>query len=607
MRPSVNMRNRREWFKRKIKKGVTLITQLHTEYSISVLQKRLLAMSLAVTFLFCFLFGRFFYVQVIWSEELGYRALDQWTRELPIIAERGKITDRNGVILADNSTAYTVFARSNAVQDKETTAEVLSKILGLDETSLYERLTKKKASEITVAKKVGKGEITRLSELSLAGLYYSRDNIRYYPKGDTLCQVLGFTSSDNVGTTGIEKYYEKELAGKKGELLYETDLVGIEIEGSVAAYLPAENGYNVELTIDYGIQEVVESTLRKVADVYHPVGASCILLDVNTFEILALANYPSYDLNEVPRNDVDALNTMSRNRMVSDVYEPGSTFKIITAATNIEEHLRGNPDSFSTKYVFSSSRTRSVDGTTVKCWSNHANGKHCNQTLAEALNTSCNPCFTDIALSLGKETFYEYLSAFGFGKKTGIDFSGEAYGLLLAQSVVRDCDLARIGFGQTIAVSGIQLACAAASAVNGGYYYTPRLVKRIYAEDGYELKREEEVVKNRTISEEASKILGEMLEGVVSQGSGKKAYIEGYRVGGKTGTAQKYENGHIAVGKYVSSFVGFFPADAPKYLALVTVDEPQGAYYGSVVAAPCAKEIFEGIISLKNIQPRTSE
>lgn len=563
-------------------------------------------MIVAITFLFCLLFGRFFYVQVIWSEELGYRALDQWTRELPIVAERGKITDRNGVVLADNSTAYTVFARSNAVKDTEGTAALLSQVLHMEQETLYERLTKKKASEVTIAKKVGKGEIANLSELSLDGVYYSRDNIRYYPKGDALCQVLGFTSSDNVGTTGIEKYYESYLAGKRGELLYETDLVGIEIEDSVATYLPAENGYHVELTIDYGIQEIVESTLEKMANAYNPTAASCIVLDVNTFEVLALAGYPSYDLNEVPREDAALLNTLTRNRTISDVYEPGSTFKIITSAADIEEHLQGNPKAFSTSYIFPSSRTRFVDGTTVKCWSNHANGKHCNQTLSDALNTSCNPCFTDIALSLGKETFYEYLAAFGFGKKTGIDFSGEAYGLLLAESVVRDCDLARIGFGQTIAVSGIQLACAAASAVNGGYYYTPHLVKRIYAEDGYVLQTAQTELKNRTISEEASKILREMLEGVVREGSGKKAYIEGYRVGGKTGTAQKYENGRIAVGKYVSSFVGFFPADEPKYLTLVTVDQPQGAYYGSVVAAPCAKEIFEGIISLKNIQPRTS-
>ena len=561
---------------------------------------------MAVTFLFCFLCARFFYVQVLWSEELGYRALDQWTREIPIVAQRGKITDRNGVVLADNSTAYTVFARSNAVKEKDMTAGLLAQTLGMDKNALYEKLTKKKASEVTVAKKVSKEEVAKLASLPLDGVYYSRDNVRFYPKGDALCQVVGFTSSDNVGTTGVEKYYDKYLAGKKGELLYETDLVGIEIEGSVAAYLPAENGYNVQLTIDCGIQEAAESALEKVYATYSPTSAECIVLDVENFEVLALANYPSYDLNEVPRNDAELLNTLSRNHLVCDIYEPGSTFKIITSAANIEEYLQGNKKAFSPKYVFSSSRTRSVDGTTVKCWSNHANGKHSNQTLADALNTSCNPCFTDIAMSLGKETFYKYLSAFGFGQKTGIDYSGEAYGLLLAEKAVRGCDLARIGFGQTIAVSGIQLACATASVVNGGYYYTPRLVKRIYAEDGYVVKENKAELKSRTISEEASKMLAKMLEGVVTEGSGKKAYIDGYQIGGKTGTAQKFENGHIAAGKYVSSFVGFFPADKPKYLTLVIVDEPQGAYYGSVVAAPCAKEIFEGIISLKIIQPRTN-
>ena len=563
----------------------------------------MLAVSLAITFLFCILCGRFFYVQVVWQEELNYRALDQWTREIPIVAERGKITDRNGVVLADNTTAYTVFARSNAISDKSEAATLLADALGGDSAAIYEKLTKKKASEITIAKKVSKENIETLASQTIEGVYYSRDNIRFYPKNSALCQVLGFTSSDNVGTTGVEKYYDKYLAGENGELLYETDLVGIEIENSVATYLPAEDGYNVELTIDYGIQEIVESALARTAASYSPTSASCIVLNVNTFEILALGNYPSYDLNDVPRNDSALLNSQSRNTLVCDIYEPGSTFKIITSAANIEEYLQGNTKAFSTNYVFPSSRTRSVDGTTVKCWSNHANGKHCNQTLAEALNNSCNPCFTDMALSLGKNTFYKYLSAFGFGHKTGVDYSGEAYGLLLPETAVRDCDLARIGFGQTIAVSGIQLACATASAVNGGYYYTPHLVKRIYANDGYVAMEASNEVKNRTISEQASKILAGMLEGVVKDGSGKKAYIDGYRIGGKTGTAQKYENGRIAAGKYVSSFVGFFPVESPKYLVLVVIDEPQGAYYGSVVAAPCAGEIFQGIIDLKNIQP----
>ncbi len=474
-------------------------------------------------------------MQVFWSEELNYRALDQWTRELPIVAKRGQITDRNGVVLADNTTAYTVYARSNAVKDKAATSLLLAQALGEDSQAIYEKLTKKKASEVTIAKKVDKSSVEKISALALDGVYYSRDNNRYYPKGDTLCQVVGFTSSDNVGTTGVEKYYEEYLAGKNGELLYETDLVGIELEGSVAAYLPATNGYNVELTIDYGIQEIVESALKKTAAQYSPTSARCIVLDVNNFEVLALANYPSYDLNDVPRNDAELLNKLTRNGLVCDIYEPGSTFKIITSAINIEENLKGNPKAYSPNYVFSSARTRYVDGTTVKCWSNHANGKHSNQTLAEALNNSCNPCFTDMALSIGKETFYEYLSAFGFGTRTGIDYGGEAYGLLMPQTAVRNCDLARIGFGQTIAVSGIQLACATASAINGGYYYTPHLVKRIYAEDGYVLKEVNKELQARTVSEEASKTLALMLEGVVKDGSGKKAYIDGYRIAGKTG------------------------------------------------------------------------
>ncbi|MFR1983064.1 MAG: peptidoglycan D,D-transpeptidase FtsI family protein [Christensenellaceae bacterium] len=560
----------------------------------------------AITFLFCILAGRFFYVQVVWSGQLGYRALDQWMREIPVVAERGLVTDRNGVVLAENNTSYTVFARSNAVKDKTGTARLLSDCLGVDGDTLLKKLESVKASEITVARHVGKGAIETLAEANPEGVYYSRDNTRVYPKGDSLCQVLGFTSTDNSGTTGIEKYYDKYLAGTNGELLYETDLVGVNLKGAVAAYRPAEDGMNVKLTVDYGIQSVCESVMAKAFEEHSPVSAECIVLDPDTFEIIAMANY-RYDLSDVPRDETELLNSLSRNRIVCDIYEPGSTFKVVTAAADIEESLRGNRNAFSTSYVFPSSRTRSVDGTTVKCWSNHANGKHCNQTLADALNNSCNPCFTDIALALGTSTFYDYLSAFGFGKTTGIDYSGEALGMLLPETAVRDCDLARIGFGQTIAVSGIQLACATAAAVNGGYYYTPHLVKSIYASDGYVLQDVEKTLKNRTISEKASSTLAAMLEGVVRDGSGKKAYIEGYRVGGKTGTAQKYEDGHIAAGKYVSSFVGFFPADNPQYLALVIIDEPQGAYYGSSVAAPCAKEIFEGIIALKNIQPYQSE
>lgn len=542
-------------------------------------------------------------MQVAWSGELAGRAIDQWTREIPVIAERGAITDRNGELLAGNATKFSVFARSNAVTDAEDAAQKLSAALNIPYETVLKKLTGKRASEVTVAKKTDKQAVEKLAELSLNGVYFSRDNDRTYPKSDFLSQVIGFTSSDNTGAAGIEKYYDSYLRGKDGEILYETDLVGLRLNGAAAAYKPAENGYNLRLTIDAGIQTAAETALGRAAQQYSPKIAECIVLDPDTFEILAMACTPSYDLNNVPRDDIPLLNALSRNRIVCDIYEPGSTFKVITSAANLEEWKKGNKAAFSPTHVFSSSRTRTVDGTTVKCWSNHANGKHSCQTLADALNNSCNPCFTDMALALGKETFYDYLGAFGFGKTTGLDFGGEASGMLLPETAVRNCDLARIGFGQTVAVSGIQLACAAASCVNGGYYYEPRLVKEIYANDGYVLQSNTPKLKSRTVSEETSRLLAGMLEGVVEKGSGKKTFIEGYRVGGKTGTAQKYEDGRIAAGKYVSSFVGFFPANAPKYLALVVIDEPQGAYYGSVVAAPCAKEIFSSIIELKNIPP----
>ena len=570
--------------------------------SATLLRKRLFAVLMAIAFLFLAIFARFFIVQVIDGATLRSRAVEQWTREIPIIAERGEIVDCNGTVLAENDASYSVFARPNAIEDKLYTAQTLASVLSLDAEQLYARLTGKRVSEVTVARRITKDKTTLIESFDLPGVYYSRDNTRVYPYGEILSRVLGFTSTDGLGLTGLEKYYDKYLAGKDGEIAYPTDLVGAEIDG-VAVYYPATDGLNVRLTIDYGIQALAESAVRKLYEEYSPVNAQVLVLDPDTFGILAMAEYPSYDLNDVPREDSEKLNALSRNNLVSDIYEPGSTFKIVTAAADIEEYLRGNPAAYSLQYRFSSSRTRTVDSTTIKCWSTHANGKHSNQTLAEALNNSCNPCFTDIAMALGTETFYDYLELFNFGKPTGIDFSGEAQGMLVTESAVRGCDLARIGFGQTVAVTALQLACAGAAAVNGGYYYQPRLVQEIYSSDGTIREELPAVLKNRTISEEASKILASLLEGVVANGSGSKAYIEGYRVGGKTGTAQKFENGAIAQGKYVSSFLGFFPANDPQYLALVIVDEPQGAYYGSVVSAPAAGDIFRGIIELKGIAP----
>ena len=571
-------------------------------FSLTVLQKRLLSVSLAIAFIFCVIAGRFFYIQAIWGGALVIRASDQWNREVPVIAARGKIYDRDGDVLAGNKNTYSVFVRPAAVEDKQCCADILAGIFSLDGQEVLSKISRTGVSEVTVTTHADGDKVKQLAEYGLSGGYFSRDNTRVYTYGEALCQVLGFTSTDGTGISGLEKYYNSLLSGENGEILYATDIIGIEREGAAIVYSPAQDGSGIMLTIDSEIQLSAEEAVRRVYASSGAKAASCIVLDPRTFEVLALANYPSYNLNDVPRGDTEKLNDYSRNRLVVDIYEPGSTFKIITAAADLEEYLRGNTAAFSPQHVFSSSRTRSVDGTTIKCWSDHKNGKHTNQNLALALNNSCNPCFTDIALSLGKDTFYSYLSAFGFGNVTGIDFSGEAAGMLLPQSMVKNCDLARIGFGQTVAVTGLQLACAAAAAVNGGNYYVPRLVRGIVSPDGQK-QLFAPVLKNKVISEEASRMLAEMLEGVVSDGSGKKAYIEGYKVGGKTGTAQKYENGRIAAGKYVSSFVGFFPSDEPRYLALITVDEPQGTYYGSAVAAPVAKEIFEDIIAIKNIRP----
>ncbi len=573
------------------------------EYSFTVLRKRIFAGMLILLVLFLIVIVRVFTVQIADGKELREKAVDQWTRELPLIAPRGRILDRNGVVLVDNKSAYAVFVRPRSVKDPEKTAVLLSKEFSLD----YEKLLKKiksNVSEYTVKRHITSEQFERVKEYNLEGVYFSEDPIRYYPYGDFLTQTLGYVSYDNEGQSGIEKQYDELLRGKNGEILYETDIVGLEIEETGASYIPAVQGLDLTLTIDYEIQQIAEQAMQIAYITHSPKRAECIVIDPSTGEILALASKPSYDLNNIPREDIALLNKLSRNGLIADNYEPGSTFKILTAAADLEEFYNGNPSALSPDYIFNSSRYRTVLGRNIKCWRSHADGKHSNQTIKEALNNSCNPCFVDMALALGKEKFYSYIKKVNYGSKTGVDFIGEANGMLIPEKAVTDGDLARIGFGQTIAVTPVQLAAATASVVNGGNYYTPHLLKEVFSSSGVKAQTVLPELKNKTFSEKTSRLMASYLEGVVSEGSGKHAYIEGYKVGGKTGTAQKYENGVIAQGKYVSSFVGFFPSDDPKYLVLVIVDEPVGQHYGSIVAAPYAKSIFEGIIGVKKIKPQ---
>lgn len=557
-------------------------------------------MTCAITFIFLFIFARLFYVQVIWGSELQLKAMDQWTRNVPVLARRGDITDRNNVTLATSKETYTVFVRPRSVTDVDEVCSALSQIFSLDDEKLKTKITNAKTSEIKIIKHADKSLINQLYTHNLNGVYFAADVTRVYPYNELLCQTLGYASQDGNGISGLELYYDKYLSGVNGEILYESDLVGVDLN-KPPKYVKAIDGLNLKLTIDYEIQQIVEGALGKAVKKHTPKTVSAIVMNPQNGEILAMSTLPSFNLNEVPYDDLDTLNTLGRNVITSDSYEPGSTFKVLTAAANVEEYLNGNAKAFSLSHVFNSSRYRVIEGSKIKCWSLHKNGNHYNQNLSDALNNSCNPVFVDIATSLGIDTFYNYLSKFGYGKATGIDLTGEAQGMLLPKNAAQTSDLARISFGQTIACTQLQLITATAAAINGGVLYAPKLVKEIYSASGdLSVKTEVKAVGN-AVSEKTSRIIADYLEKVVSQGSGKQCYIDGYKVGGKTGTAQKYVNGVIARGKYVMSFVGFFPSNNPKYICLVAVDEPTNGNYGSTVAAPIVKEIFEGVIKTKNI------
>ena len=572
-------------------------------FSVTKARKRLFALLGAVTFIFLFVIIRLFYVQVIWGEELQQKAVDQWTRNIPVLAERGKIVDRNGVLLVGNKETYTVFVRPRSVTDAKLVSRTLSKIFGVDETKLYEKITTTKVSEIKAVKHAEKKDVLKLIQHDLNGVYYAKDVTRSYPYNEFLCQTLGYTSADGNGISGLELYYDKYLSGINGEILYEADLTGVDLAGKTPSYVPATDGLNLRLTIDYYVQQIVETVTDKAYAEYTPKQVQAIVMNPKNGEIIAISQKPSFNLNEVMYDDLESLFSLGRLSAISDSYEPGSTFKALTASANIEEYYNGNPAAFSESHIFSSARYRYIEGSRIKCWSDHQNGKHSNENLAAALNNSCNPVFVDIALSLGKDKFYDYLNRFNYGKVTGIDLSGEAQGMVLPKSAIQMADLARISFGQTIACTPVQLLSATAAMVNGGEVYTPRLVKEIYDEKSSVKITIDKNKKSTAISKKTSEIIAGYLEGVVKNGSGKQAYIDGYRVGGKTGTAQKYENGVIKTGKYVMSFIGFFPANDPEYICLVIVDEPVGGTYGSTVAAPLCKDIFEGIISVKNLSP----
>lgn len=570
---------------------------MNKDNNIFQLRKRLLAILLAVTFIFCLLTARLAYLQVFQSQELTSLALDQWTRDLPIKAERGKIYDRKGEIIADNQTVYDLYVRPRMVKDCERTARFLADVLELDYAKILEKVSKKGTSELTLKKSVSEETMKKVFDEGISGVYYSISNERVYQYDELFSQVIGYCSVDGEGQSGLEQFYNEYMRGIDGQLLTQSDLVGKEIEESSKYIVRPKSGLDVYTTLDCKIQQIVENALTNAMLSHSPLTASAIVLDPNTSEIVALCTLPSFDLNNPPRDDLEKLLAYSRNTLLVDIYEPGSTFKIVTAAANLEEHFKGNADAFSPSHVFYSSPIRVIDGQTIKCWDKHLGGRHSNQTLKEALQNSCNPIFVDIAVSLGTETFYSYLNAFGYGKATGVDFQGEASGMLILKNQVKNCDLARIGFGQTIAVTGLQLINATSAAINGGTLNRPSFLKKVVDNDGKVIFSNYTEKISSPVSKKTSELIRQYMQNVVENGSGKQALVDGYVVGGKTGTAQKYVDGKIASGRYYSSFVGYIGKDEPEYICLVLIDEPQGGYYGSTVAAPIAREIFEGIVA----------
>ena len=551
------------------------------------IRRRLSATLLLITFFLCILSGRLLYVQIINSDSLRTLAFEQWTRDLPFTADRGDITDVNGIKLASSMTLYTMYCRPSDVKEAEKIAAFVSDALDIDKTLLYTRLTKKGVSEVRLCRRVTRAEMLEVEQRDFSGIYFTADSARYYDQGDFLTQLLGFTDADNKGQSGLELQYDRYLTGINGYSYTETDLIGRELEDGDTYYVAPQKGMNVRLTIDYYMQAAAEKAVKDACARYDAKSVSCVMLNADTGAVLAMAQAPSYDLNDIPRDDVNALMENSSLNAVTDMYEPGSTFKILTSAIGLETGA--------TKNSYYCGGSCSVDGQRIRCWRSIGHGS---QDFRHGVYNSCNCVFVDVALTAGKDTMYDYFDKFGLGQKTGIDFYGESSGMLIARDSVKNVDLARIGFGQAVAVTPLQLASAVASCINGGYLYRPYVVEEILSQEGELAYRGGAYVKNTTISASTSEKLKDILYGVVDEGSGKNAAVEGYKIGGKTGTAQKYADGAIAAGKYISSFVGFTEINGSNIVCLFLVDEPQGyVYYGSIVAAPYVGEIFSALFS----------
>lgn len=580
-------------------------------------RNRLKVVLFGIMFIVMVLIGRLGYLQIYKSEELKKGALEQWTKSIPIRPKRGIIYDRKGKKLAVSISTSTVWATPADVKDPKATAAVLAQVLNMDETLVYEKITKNTSVE-RIKLWISKDEANELRKLRLRGITVADDNKRYYPNGNFASYILGFTDTDNNGLEGIELIFNKYLTGTAGRWVRITDAGNRQLPYDGEKIYDATDGLSLVLTIDETIQHFADKAAEQALFDNKAKNVSIIVMEPNTGDILALSNKKDYDPNN-PREPLDEetkkeweslpLDELKnrwydswRNIAISDIYEPGSTFKIITAAAALEENI-ANVNS----HYYCNGFVKDIKGVVLKCsrWYN----PHGDQTFVEAMNNSCNVAFVQLGRQVGKETLLKYIKAFGFGENTGIDLPGEQGGIIPSNiDAIKEVHLATMSYGHGIAVTPLQLANALSAIANGGNLMKPRLVKELIDNEGNVVENFEPEIIRKVLSESTSKTMLSMLEQVVSEGTGTKAYVPGYRVAGKTGTAQKIVDGRYVPGKYIASFAAVAPADNPKIAILVVIDDPgAGQYYGGTIASPVAKTVIEETLNYLEVPPVYSE
>jgi stage V sporulation protein D (sporulation-specific penicillin-binding protein) len=562
-------------------------------------RKRLMIALFVGILIFLIIDVRLGYVQFVLGDMLTGQAKGSWSRNIPFEPERGEIIDRNGVPLATNVSAPTVYVVPRQVKDPAATSEKLAAVLNIPKENAYRQITQGESIvRIKEGRKISHEKAKEIRALGLEGVYIGEDSKRHYPFGSYLSHVLGFAGVDNQGLMGLELYYDKELSGEKGSVKFYANAKGERMNDMADDYEHPVDGLDLKLTIDTKIQTIIERELDIAEATYNPDGIIAIAMNPNNGKILGMSSRPTFDpanFRNVPQE------VYNRNLPVWSSYEPGSTFKIITLAAALEE---GKVDL--EKEHFHDPGSVEVAGARLKCWKR---GGHGSQTFLEVVQNSCNPGFVELGQRLGKDTLFKYIKDFGFGQKTGIDLAGEGSGILFNLARVGPVELATTAFGQGVSVTPIQQVAAVAAAVNGGILYKPYIAEELIDPVTKEVvMRNTPVEKRRVISEATSKEIRHALESVVAQGTGFRAFVDSYRIGGKTGTAQKAQNGRYLENNFIVSFMGFAPADDPEIVVYVAVDNPKGGLiFGGTISAPIVGNIMKDGLMAMGVKPRKDQ